>query len=384
MLDIETLYFSSAVGRAAFLVIFVVTVLGQPKERYLHHWTAALLASTLGALLSSQYQDGALLPPLVALVVYVLFLSSLAASWSGIRLFYGRTAPVRWLPLLVVLPSVLYTVAAITGVSPRITLPFIFLVAALQSALVFHEILTTPDRRLLSQYVVALAFGCYFLVLIVPAVLIPLGLMPADVSKSARASMIFDQLSSILVYFGYIAMAGERANLGLKQQAESDSLTNLTNRRGGSRILERLHARTRLGEPCSVVLGDIDHFKQINDSLGHEAGDTVLVALAERLANGLRKRDKAVRWGGEEFLLILPDTGIDDAERSAERLRARIAAEPFTIHGERLAITLSVGVAEIDPADPTFETAILRADRALYRAKGEGRNRVCRAPPPSD
>ncbi|WP_369981435.1 GGDEF domain-containing protein [Xanthomonas bundabergensis] len=379
MLDIETLYFSSTMGRAAFLMIFVVTALGRPKERYLYHWIAALLTSTAGSLLSFGYQDSPLLPPLIALAVYILFLSSLAASWSGIRLFYGRTVPVRALPLLILLPSVLYTVTAVAGVSERITLPFIYLVAALQAVMVLYEILTAPDRRLLSQYVVALAFGFYFLALIVPAFLIPLGLMPADITKSGRVPLIFDQVSSILVYFGYIAMAGERANLGLQQQAESDPLTNLANRRGGRRYLERLHSRTVSGEPCSVLVGDIDHFKRINDSLGHEAGDAVLIALAERLTTDLRKRDKAVRWGGEEFLIIMPNTGIDEAERSAERLRSRVEAQPFAVDEQRFTITLSLGVAEMDAADPSFEAAVLRADMALYRAKRDGRNRVCRS-----
>ncbi|NYF20668.1 diguanylate cyclase (GGDEF)-like protein [Xanthomonas sp. JAI131] len=380
MLDIETLYFSSTVSRAAFLVIFVVTVLSRPKERYLHHWTVALLASTFGSLLTIT-RHGDALPPLMALLVYTLFISSLALSWSGMRLFYGRTVSVRTLLLLSVLPSALYAAAAVAGVTERITLPFIYFSAALPAALVLYEILIAPDRRLLSQYVVALAFGCYFLTLAVPAALMTFGLV-LDIRKSERIPIIFDQASSILVYFGYIAMAGERANLGLKRQAESDPLTNLANRRGGRRMLERLHARLASGRRCSVLLADVDYFKHVNDGFGHDVGDAVLVSIAQRLSGGLRKRDEAVRWGGEEFLVVLPDTGIDDAENSAERLRALMEAEPFKVEGRQLAITLSLGVAEMDPADLSFDAVILRADRALYRAKREGRNRVCRSAGP--
>lgn len=90
MLDIKTLYFSSALGRAAFLVIFLVTLLGQPRARYLHHWTAALLASTLASLIIINYHASVVLPPLPALIIYTLFLLSLVGSWSGVRLFTGE------------------------------------------------------------------------------------------------------------------------------------------------------------------------------------------------------------------------------------------------------------------------------------------------------
>lgn len=173
-------------------------------------------------------------------------------------------------------------------------------------------------------------------------------------------------------------MAGERANLGFQRLAESDPLTDLSNRRGGRQLLEQLHLRLSQGASCSVVIGDIDHFKDINDTLGHDAGDTVLIALAERLKSSLRNRDRAVRWGGEEFLIVLPDTGIDEAELFAERLRVLIESVPFDVDQQQLTVTLSLGAAEMVPADPSFESVILRADQALYRAKHEGRNRVCR------
>lgn len=378
MLDIKTLYFSSALGRAAFLVIFLVTLLGQPRARYLHHWTAALLASTLASLIIINYHASVVLPPLPALIIYTLFLLSLVGSWSGIRLFYGRALPVLLLILLTSVPAIAYVVALAVGVPNRFALPIIFLSAAFSAGMVLVEIVNAPDRRLISQYVVGFGFACYFLVLLLPALLIPFGLIPADVSHSGQVPMIFDQVSSILVYFGYIAMAGERANLGFQRLAESDPLTDLSNRRGGRQLLEQLHLRLSQGASCSVVIGDIDHFKDINDTLGHDAGDTVLIALAERLKSSLRNRDRAVRWGGEEFLIVLPDTGIDEAELFAERLRVLIESVPFDVDQQQLTVTLSLGAAEMVPADPSFESVILRADQALYRAKHEGRNRVCR------
>ncbi|WP_285402328.1 GGDEF domain-containing protein [Luteibacter sp. ME-Dv--P-043b] len=384
MLDIETLYFSSAMSRGAFLLVFIVTAMGQPKDHHLYHWIVAIVTSTLGSLLSVRFQSAPALPPLIALMIYTLFFSSLTASWSGIRLFYGRRVSLFTLPLLVIVPSLVYTIAAMTGVSQKVSLSFVYLVAALQAAMAVREIATAPDRRMLSQYVVGVAFACYFLGLIVPVVLIAFGMMPADIRTSGRISMVTDQLTSILVYFGYIAMTAERANLSLQRQAESDPLTNLPNRRGGCQVLERFQAQVSQSVPCSIVVIDIDYFKRINDSYGHDAGDAVLVELAQRLTVMAGKREKAARWGGEEFLVILPRLSIDEAEKAAERLRLSVEMEPFIIGPHRLTVTLSLGVAEMDARDPTFDAVLARADAALYRAKRDGRNRVRRSLPATE
>lgn len=375
MLDIETLYFSSAMSRGAFLVVFVVTMWSLPKERYLHHWTLALLASTIGAMLTFG-GHGEVLPWLMKPLIYTLFIASLTLSWSGVRLFYDRSVSQGNLLVLSVLPGALYMEAIILNSPERVTLAFTYLSAALVAAMVLREILTAPDRKLLSQYVVAAAFFCYFLALITPAALATFGLM-LNANKSERIPMVFDQASSILVYLGYIAMASERANLSLKRQVESDPLTGLANRRGGCRVLRQCHTRLSVGQRCCVLLADIDHFKHINDGLGHEAGDAALVSVAHFLVTELHAGDRAVRWGGEEFLIVLPSTSIGEAIKAAELLRARIEEASFQVAQHRLAITLSVGVAEMDAEDPNFESVIRRADKALYCAKSEGRNRVC-------
>ena len=170
----------------------------------------------------------------------------------------------------------------------------------------------------------------------------------------------------------------ERAEL-LRSRALTDPLTGLANRYSAE---ERLQAEAseavRRARPLSVAMLDIDHFKRVNDELGHDVGDQVLSATARLLRTGLRPRDLAARWGGEEFLLVLPEADLEQATAIAERCRRAIAAgRP----GGR-ALTVTLGVAEREP-DEEPGSLIRRADMALYEGKRTGRDRVIAAPPPS-
>jgi diguanylate cyclase (GGDEF)-like protein/PAS domain S-box-containing protein len=164
-----------------------------------------------------------------------------------------------------------------------------------------------------------------------------------------------------------------RLNQRLMDLASTDSLTKLTNRMSGDATLRREFSRvSRSGSDLSIVLADIDHFKSINDRFGHPIGDDVLVGIAGVMRETVRDHDFVCRWGGEEFLLILPDTGLNDSVVLAKRMRTTIEQwENAT--GEQ--VTVSAGVTTV-LKDDTVESMITRADAALYRAKNEGRNRV--------
>lgn len=156
----------------------------------------------------------------------------------------------------------------------------------------------------------------------------------------------------------------------------TDALTGLPNRRALIDFLGRELARaSRHGSPMSLVMFDIDHFKAINDRLGHLAGDCILRDLAARLRGAIRAEDVLARYGGEEFALALPDCGSDEAARIAERLRVLVSGEPFAYGDQRVRVTISLGVATAAHGELPPPSLILRADRNLYRAKQEGRDR---------
>ncbi len=162
----------------------------------------------------------------------------------------------------------------------------------------------------------------------------------------------------------------------IEELAELDELTGSFNRRCIMRMLEDEIARAhRSKAPCSVALIDLDWFKRINDAHGHPTGDEVLRTFAITTFANIRNIDKFGRYGGEEFLLLLPDTPNDAAARSLDRLRAIIAELDWSALSAGMAVTISAGVATLAP-DETPDALLARADSALYSAKGRGRNRV--------
>ena len=165
-------------------------------------------------------------------------------------------------------------------------------------------------------------------------------------------------------------------NESLNVAARQDPLTGLPNRRKMIEILDtQVERAARYHEMFSILLCDLDRFKTINDTHGHQAGDQVLVLVADALSSLLRKGDVCGRWGGEEFLLCLPHTARDGAHSVAEKLRAGVEALSIPAGDDQVRPTVSVGVSEYE-AGATLDDTIRRADSAMYAAKQMGRNRV--------
>jgi diguanylate cyclase (GGDEF)-like protein len=174
------------------------------------------------------------------------------------------------------------------------------------------------------------------------------------------------------------------ANRRLATAALTDSLTGLPNRRSAMDQLEQAwSAASRTGFPLAVMVVDIDHFKHINDNYGHAAGDKVLREAAATLRASARREDSVCRIGGEEFLVICPNTGLKAAMQSAERLRATLGAKRIAVGQAESTITASVGVAVREPGTIDMDALVSAADQALYAAKGAGRNQVRSQRPPS-
>lgn len=200
------------------------------------------------------------------------------------------------------------------------------------------------------------------------------------------ATAVFVLLSvAVSILLGRVLEASNRRAFALERElhreARTDALTGLDNRRSmQERGRVEMKRSRRTSTPVSVVLADLDHFKDVNDRYGHEAGDAVLIKVAAALRAALRESDALGRWGGEEFMTVLPATDARGAADVAERMRAAIAATTF--EGVTARITISLGVATSQGLDdPAMEWDLLmkEADQRLYRAKHEGRNRVVTA-----
>jgi diguanylate cyclase (GGDEF)-like protein len=198
--------------------------------------------------------------------------------------------------------------------------------------------------------------------------------LPAILNNVAMAQPVYVVLLLAISQLRQDARQSRQHALAMQQVAITDVLTGLPNRRG---LAEHLAVGAALAQrevqSLSVMLIDVDHFKHVNDSHGHAVGDTVLVALADVLAPLLRTSDRIGRWGGEEFLVVVPATRLKTATELGERLRKAVEAHTFT---QGLKVTISVGVAECGLND-TVDQLLVRADTALYTAKQGGRNQVC-------
>lgn len=164
-----------------------------------------------------------------------------------------------------------------------------------------------------------------------------------------------------------------------EKQAQQDMLTRLPNRRGIQQFIEFESARARRQKkPLTLILCDIDRFKRVNDQYGHDGGDVVLKHVSDLFKASIREQDGVARWGGEEFLFVLPDTEESNAVVLAEKVRETLATSPVELQQKNVVITASFGVAQID-FEQGLDKALTLADKALYKAKEKGRNKVLSA-----
>ena len=223
-------------------------------------------------------------------------------------------------------------------------------------------------------------------ILIAAAFAIPIARQLANLDEPQELHRLDDiALRSLFVFivtaaifnFAFMAMVTHRLLGRLRSLSERDALTNLYNRRAIERDLQReWHRWQRRRERFAVLIVDLDHFKQINDTLGHPVGDEVLRQTAQRLADHARETDEVARIGGEEFLVLLPATSREGALRVAERLLAQLRAQPLTPSAGGVRMTASVGGALVEAGDTDVAAVLARADQALYGAKSQGRDRV--------
>jgi len=312
----------------------------------------------------------------VALTAYLCLL--------GAREYMGRT-PLGHGVAVLALALLLATALFFTLVKPNLQVRIVLtgLVPGVMFIAAAHTLARGGFRKVPARYLFAATVGVHGAFLLLRPLLFKLA-APADgvqpeagmVAALSQLVVLESTLALVLVAFGALMLANEFITNELRHLAEVDPLTNVFNRRAFLTLLDKAISNAqRTQTTLPVLLMDLDHFKKVNDSWGHRAGDEVLrhfVTLAQRC---LRKEDVMGRLGGEEFAIFLPNASASGAMAVAERLRALVEAQPVVTEQHTIAFTVSIGVTSCSGGE-LADTALQRADEAMYQAKERGRNRV--------
>jgi len=313
----------------------------------------------------------------------IAFMAGLTLLWAGLADFYGRSALRREMLITATMLA-----SAIGAFGPDLeTAPWRVLVTYAGNMWLTARIVSSLYEPIRADYGRRVAWLIASpAVVLAAAFAVPIARQLTQMDQPLELHRLDDiALRSLAVFFiaaalfnfAFMAMVTHRLLGRLRHLSERDALTGLYNRRAVERDLQREWRRwVRRRERFAVLVLDLDHFKRINDTLGHPAGDEVLAQVAQRLAAQARDVDVVARIGGEEFLLLLPGTSRDGALRVGERLLAQLREQPLNAAGSAHTVTVSIGATQVEAGDADTAAVLARADRALYRAKADGRDRV--------
>jgi len=389
LLDVRTLF--AVVTLVALLMAGWICFMawGKPARDALWAWGVALVAYAASHVLFAMLGAG----PSTGLVVAgnVAYSMALALMLLALRRFDGldtQSRPPVVVQLQLLLPALLigllypalmerYAARVVTG----------SLIFSLQIGFILRSLLDPSlPRHGRGRYILLTAFFALLASLLLRALAAAMGWVSSNDDEAGRQWLIMVFLVAlgavISISLGFVYMTMERAEQRNFELAMKDMLTGLSNRRAISDQLHMAVSRAqRQGQYLSVLMLDIDHFKRVNDGFGHLVGDAVLRGVAQTLQSRLRAQDQIGRFGGEEFLIMLPDTSLDGAVTLAEALRQAVEATPTQWGAHRISVTISIGVAggAITGA-ATVDGLVAAADSAMYRAKQGGRNRCEVAP----
>lgn len=342
-------------------------------------WVAATLLQPVGFVLLTQRD---VLPPWLTIVVANgLIALAFAAYGLALRRFYQLPTRPGLLALMVALAVA--TSAWWGLVQPDLTQRLIAISLVLAWTLGYSAwtIYRRSDARGPIRHVAGGAFlGAALIMAYRSVVLLYDPGQVTGVFQLTHVQVLTYALGSVLpvvATLGFLLLCTERSQRELERAARVDYLTGVYNRRAIEELGTRaIAAARRHGMSLAALVVDIDHFKQINDELGHAAGDRALVRAVDRIRDELRAEDLLGRLGGEEFIVLMPSTDSASAVAAAERIREAFSAQPLELGEQRRPVTLSIGVAVLAPADRQFSQLLQRADRAMYAAKKAGRDLV--------
>lgn len=384
-LDPSTVILMSAVMGGAMSVVLYSAHRSFPEEiKGLDHWAAGLLLLVIAAL-SYMLRNAALMPDAIPLMsANALLLWGLGLIMVGTQLFYGRAPSWRLFHLLwcVGMAGIGYFLLIQPDIAMRIAF-FSFL------ALVFYarqlELIVRHGSRHFSTWFFGVLVLVQSLIVLTRGVVILAGGGNGgdfDLLRSGPFQSLYlaaANFMALVLTVTFMTVATRRLQSILEKRSTLDPLTQVLNRRGFGDIYVRERALLRREPGVMALLSiDIDFFKKINDCHGHAMGDRVLVDVAGVIGKALRLTDHLARFGGEEFIVLLPDTGLERARAVAERIQA-VLRLPRADVGDEAPLppyTVSIGIAsQLDPNED-LDGLLLRADRALYRAKENGRDRI--------
>jgi diguanylate cyclase (GGDEF)-like protein len=312
----------------------------------------------------------------------VFVVTALILTWDGFRRFVGRT-PLSSTALTTLAVSILAWLAVTTtGISLEIHATSNAILVTVLSALIARELLSMakPDQPAMRATGWAYAANAvFFLARPIAGFIASEPASALNPDGIAAFPLLWWLCMTIAVTLGMVLMTSERLQSDLHHQANRDPLTGALNRRAFTLMADKEMSRARRnGKLFSVLMMDLDHFKRINDRLGHDGGDALLCQFVTTAEQILRGEDIFCRFGGEEFVALLPDTTAEQALVAAERLRTAFAKGSATMEprSDLHPFTVSIGISELERSqDDDIESLLRRADVALYRAKDLGRNR---------
>jgi len=384
-LDMRTLWVWLYLSEALFALLLAIVWSVRRAEQALIYWAAASLCLAIGTLgISLRGQ----IPDLLSIPAANVFVGlALTLRWAGLRRFAGqplRASATLAVPLLI---GLAFQFRDALGLQVASRVAIVALGGGVYALLIIADARRAQRQERLFMRLVIIAIGSLTVLFEIAMAAHNLLAGPsqhflAQNPNNAALLLVFLNIFALFDLASFL-MVFERQETQLVRRASVDSLTNVLNRAGFNELASRQSRRNgRELRPVSVLVMDLDFFKKVNDSYGHEAGDAVLRAFAQAARTALRPTDLLARAGGEEFWALLPRSNLAEAERIAQRVCDAFRQVRVAFKGQSIAATVSIGVAEANTENETIQAALSRADLALYAAKHEGRDRVVTADAP--
>ncbi len=379
MLDMPTLVLNTGLSAVYAMVAMIFVWRVHSSELAVRYWSGAFLAMGAGAMLVGLRSK---LPDFWTIVIgNLLIMTGYFGLHVGTALFTRR--PVFWRTAIGITLACTAALAYWSLVKPdiRIRVAVFSVAMVIACAMVVRDLLrSSRGPQQLTYGALATIFVLAIIATLVRATDVMIDPDYTQLFSGGVIQVLWFAASQAAVFlspFGFLLLTSQRLQLRLDRLANEDELTGVLNRRAFlARTLELLAELPR-GQSTTLLALDLDHFKRLNDTHGHAAGDAVLRNFARTVTMQLRPDDLFARVGGEEFWILLPDTDVTGATQLAERLRGAVEAMRVSYGHEALQITVSVGVCAVSQGD--ISQALTAADGALYVAKAEGRNRVVAA-----